>query len=462
MNNIYDLIIIGGGPAGYVAAIRSAQFKMKTLVLEKNKLGGTCLNIGCIPTKTLFQSAEVANTVIESANYGIASQFKGIDFETVMQRKDRVVAQLVDGVKYLLAKNKVSISFGEAKLISSKKVMNKKTGETFEGENILIATGSINNTPPIKGIDGKNILGSTELLNIKKIPKSLAIIGGGVIGCEFADIFDTFGCKVTIIEVLPKILMNMDNDCSEEVSKEFKAKGINIIVNTKVNSISDSDDGTKEINCLTSTNESLKINAECILVATGREPSSKALGLEEIGVSLERGFIKVDDYMKTSVEGIYAAGDVTGRSFLAHAAYEEGIVAVENMKGFNRKMNFNAIPRAVFVKTEVSSVGLNEDEAKEKGYDVIIGKFNLTASGKALSIGKNKGFIKVISESRNHEILGIHIAGAGATELVTVGASLINMEAVLEDVADTIYPHPSISEAIREACLDALKRAIHS
>lgn len=460
MSNLFDLIVIGGGPAGYVAAIRAAQLGMKTALFERDSLGGTCLNIGCIPTKTLFQSAEAAETARESATYGVKASCSGIDFPAVMARKDKVVAQLVGGIGHLMKRNKITVIKGTARFESAAKVVDINTKIIYEAKNILVATGSVNALPPIPGIDGKNVLDSTALLSLQELPKSLAIIGGGVIGCEFANIFAAFGSKVTVIEMLPGILANLDLSLGQFVEGEFAKKGIAVLTGTKVQSIGGGA-GKKTVTCQQGGRK-LAIDTEYVLVATGRKPVTEQLNLDAAGVKTERGFITVDNGMRTNIKGIYGAGDVTGRTFLAHAAYEEGVIAVENMAGADKAMEFKGIPAAVFVETEISSVGLSEQEAKAAGYDLLTGSFNLAANGKALAMGKGRGFIKVVSEKKHHEILGIHMAGAAASELVAIGASLIRMEAVLEDVAATIYPHPSVSEGIHEACLAALGCVIHA
>jgi len=458
---MYDLIVIGGGPAGYVAAIRATQLGMRTAIFEKNQVGGTCLNVGCIPTKALFHSAALAHTIETSAASGVNSTLTGIDFGKVMQRKDMVVKKLVGGVEYLLKKNKVDVIEGAAKFTSTKKVVNSSSGKTYEAKNILIATGSENSAPPIPGMDGKNVLDSTALLSLGTMPKSIAIIGGGVIGCEFANIFSTFGAKVTVVEKLPAILANMEASLSLQLEKQFKQKGIEVLCNTRLNAVHNAGK-EKEIVCTREGRESV-VRAEYVLVATGRKPCGTDLALDRVGVkTTDCGWVKVDDFMQTSVPGIYAAGDVTGMSFLAHAAFEEGIIAVENMKGARRKMNYRSIPKAVFVETEISSVGLTEKEAKAQGYDVLLGYFNMAANGKALTMDQSEGFVKVVSEKKNHEILGIHMMCSNASEMVTTATTLLATESLLEDVAATIYPHPSVSEALREACLDALGMAIHA
>ena len=462
MKITYDVIILGGGPAGYVAAVHAGQSGMKVALIEKEQLGGTCLNVGCIPTKAFFQSAEVVETVKRSEVYGVFSNNVGIDFEAIKERKDKIVSTLVGGVKYLMKKHRIDVYEGTAKFVSTNKVQNIKTGEILEGENILIATGSSNFKPPIQGMNGKNVIDSTQLLSLDKLPKSLTIIGGGVIGCEFANIFASFGTEITIVELLPNLLANLEEDCSEVILQAFEKKGITVLLGAKVKEIKDGTDCQKEVLCDKNGSE-VKISSEYVLVATGRKANTSDLGAEAIGMKTERGFVQVNDCMETNIKGIYAAGDVTGKTFLAHAAYEEGIIAVDNMNGAHKEMCFKAIPKVVFVDTEISSVGMSEKEAKDAGYDVIIGRFDLSANGKALAMGKEKpGFVKIVAEKENHLILGIHMAGPSASELVTIGASLITMEAMIEDVEATIYPHPSVAEALREACLDALERAIHA
>lgn len=461
MSKKYDLIVVGGGPAGYVGAVRGAQLGMKTLVIEKGRLGGVCLNAGCIPTKALYQSAEAAETVKHAALCGVKADYRGVDFSAVMERKDRVVSQLVKGVDYLMKKNRVSVQAGTARFTGPKALTLAETGEVFEAEYILVAAGSENAVPPVPGLDGKNVMGSTELLSIAELPESLAIVGGGVIGCEFAGIMSSFGVEVTVIEMLPRLLANLEEDCGRLTEAEFRAKGITVRTDTRVKSVRDCDGEKKTILC-EKAGEEFEVTASAVLTATGRKPCTGGLGLEAAGIRTERGYIAVDDRMETSVKGIFAAGDVTGRSFLAHAAYEEAAVAVENMRGADRCMRFSAIPKAVFVDPEISSVGMSEQEAIAAGYDVLTGIFNMAANGKALAMGKSSGVVKVVSEKKNHEILGVHMAGPCASELVTVGTSLIAMEALLEDVAETVYPHPSVSEAIREACLSALGRAVHA
>ena len=460
MAKSYDVIIIGGGPGGYVSAIRAAQLGLKAAVMEKEHLGGTCLNIGCIPTKTLFQSAEVANTVNESAKYGINSTLDGVDFGAVMKRKDQVVHQLVSGVGYLLKKNKVDVIMGEAKILSPKMVKDVKSGETYETKNVLVATGSSNAVPPIPGLKGERVIDSTALLALKEMPKSMAIIGGGVIGCEFASILNAFGCEITVVEMLPQLLGNMDASLAKATEDQFAAEGIRVELGARVKEVSDK--GGNKLVTFEKDGKDGTVEAEYVLVSTGRKANSAGLGLEELGVELVKGFIKVDSHMRSNVSGIYACGDITGEGMLAHTASEGGVIAVENMAGIDRELDLKAVPKVVFVNKEIASVGMTEGEAKAAGYEVLCGKFSLIGNGKSLAMGKNEGFVKVVADKETHAILGMHMEGPSASELVTVGTQLIASEMLLEDVEWTIYPHPAVAEAIREACLDALGRCVHA
>lgn len=455
----YDLIVIGGGPGGYVAAIRAAQLGLTTALMEREHLGGTCLNVGCIPTKTLFQSAEAANTVREAEKYGVQANLNGVDFPAVIRRKDQVVKQLVSGVGYLMKKNRVDVILGEAKLLAPDRVQDVKTGQVYQTKNVLIATGSSNAVPPIPGLTGRNVIDSTALLSLERQPKSLAIIGGGVIGCEFAGIFRAFGCEVTVVEMLPHLLGNMDQTLAESVQAQFAQAGIRVELGARVKEISDRD-GRKEV-VFERDGARGTVQAEYILVSTGRKANSEGLGCEALGIRMDRGFIQVDGRMRTSVPGVYAAGDITGQGMLAHTASEGGTVAVENMAGLDREADWKAVPKVVFVEREVASVGLTEEEARKAGYQVLTGVFQLAGNGKSLAMGKNQGFVKVVADKQYHAILGFHMEGPCAAELVTLGTQLIQSELLLEDVEHTVYPHPAVAEAIREACLAALGRALH-
>lgn len=456
----YDLIVIGGGPAGYVAAIRGSQLGLKTAVMEREHMGGTCLNVGCIPTKVLYQTAKLMREINRSEEFGIRVSRGEVDFPAVIARKDKVVSRLVGGVQHLMKKYKVDIikeraSFADAHTLTG------DSGKKYTTKFILIATGSHNNLPPVPGIEGENVISSTEALSLKQLPEELVIVGGGVIGAELGNIFATFGSKVTILEMLPQLIRGASQMCTEALEKGLTEAGVRVELSAAVKRIEDKQ-GRKSVTFEKDGKEQT-IQAQYVLIATGRAPTTDGLALEKAGVKTAlKGWIEVNDRMQTNVAHIYAAGDVTGRSFLAHAAYEAGSVAVENMVGRNREMHFDAVPKAVFTAPEIGWVGMMEEEAVQAGFKPIIGTFSMAANGKALAEGETDGFVKVVSESEYHRILGVQIVGPSASEIVTTAASLIAQECGLEDVAATIYPHPSVSEALREACLVALGQAIHS
>lgn len=457
----YDLIVVGGGPAGYVAAIRGSQLGLKTAVMEKENMGGTCLNIGCIPTKALYQSAKLMREIARGEEFGIHVPAGEMDFPAVITRKDKVVARLVGGVQHLMKKNRVTVIRGKASFADSH-TLTDAVGKRYTAKYILVATGSHNNLPPVPGIDGKNVIDSTAALSLEQLPEDLIIVGGGVIGAELGNIFAAFGSRVTIVEMLPQLIRGASQECAEALKAGLERSGVRVELSAAVKKISDDAQGRKSVTFAKDGKEQV-VQAQYVLVATGRAPNTDGLNLEKAGVKTEpRGWIQVNDQMRTNVTHIYAAGDVTGRSFLAHAAYEEGCVAVENMAGNRKEMNFDAIPKAVFTAPEISWVGMTEEEARQAGFKPITGVFSMAANGKALAEGETEGFVKVVSESEYHRVLGVHMAGPAASEIVTTAASLIAQECGLEDVAATIYPHPSVSEALREACLIALGQAVHS
>ena len=457
MGDVSDLLILGGGPAGYTGAIRAAQLGMRVTLIEKAYLGGVCLNCGCIPTKAMFQSAEVAELVGRSGEFGIKSAFQGVDYRAVIARRDEIVGKLRAGVEYLMRKNRIDVVRGTAIFASPRRATVKESGQEFEGKRILICTGSENAAPPIPGIDGRNVLDSRAFLKLGTLPKSLVVIGGGVIGCELAGILTAFGAKVTIVEMLPTLMSGMDADCVREAVKHMASKGIEIHTSAKACSIEEDGKGQKLIH-VEKGGRKLDVTAEYVLSAVGRKANTEGLGLDAAGIRSHRGFIPVNDGMQTSADGIYAAGDVTGKLMLAHVASAQSIAAVENMVGDNGRMRYDAVPKVVFLNPELGSVGLTEEETRARGQDVIQGYARLASNGKALAQGAGQGLVKVIAGAADHEILGLHMRGTCASELVTLGASMIHDELLLEDVAATIYPHPSIGESIREACLNALGR----
>ncbi|HDD44932.1 MAG TPA: dihydrolipoyl dehydrogenase [Candidatus Desulfofervidus auxilii] len=455
MKKDFDLIVIGAGPGGYTAAICAAQLGGKVAIIEKGDLGGACLNKGCIPTKSLIASIHILDCIRKAKEFGIVIEKEKIDFANVIARKERIVKQLRNGVNYLLKSYGIEVIKGNAYFISSSEV--KVKDEIFRFKKCIIATGSIPSAIPGIEIDGENIMTSDELLEIKEIPFSLLIIGGGVIGLEFACIFQSLGTKVTIVEVLPYILPDEDREISQTLERILKKKGIDIKTNTTVREINYADKGLEIV--LESSNGLSRLLVEKVLVATGRRPCIEGLGLENAGIVCENNKIIVNKKMETNIKNIYAIGDVIGAPFLAHKAYAEAMVAAKNAMGGETIIDYKAIPRCIFTIPEVASVGLTEEQAKEKGYKIKIGKFPFMANGKAVTLGEINGFVKVIVDRDSDIILGIHILGVQATEMITQAALAIDLECTTEKLIRIIYPHPTLSETIFQAVLDVHKKA---
>ena len=457
----YDVAVIGGGPGGYVAALRAAQLGAKVCLIEKQELGGTCLNVGCIPTKTFYKAAHLLTELKSAEDFGITVEKAAFDMAKLVNYKDGIIAKLVQGVAHLLKKSKVTVIKGTASF-ASKTTLTIKTEQgtdSITAKTFIIATGSSNAKPPIEGIDGKNVIDSTEALSLKQVPSAVTVIGGGVIGAEFACIFNALGAKVTVIEMLPAVVTGVDADCQAYLAKAMKAQGIDLRTNSKVMAIKDVD-GKKQVT-YTCDGRTDSVTTDIVLVAIGRTPNSAVLNVDKIGVECQKGWIKVNASMQTSIPTIYAIGDATGEQMFAHAAYEEAEVAVESALGKSRKVNYCAVPKAIFTNPEIGSVGLSEKEAKDKGYDVIAAKFPLHGNGKALIDGGGEGFVKIVAEKKYNEILGIHIIGPHATELTGEAGLAITGEMRLDDVVATIHAHPTISEAVKEAALLGLGKQIH-
>lgn len=458
-----DVAVIGGGPAGYVAAIRAAQLGGKVVLVEKEKLGGVCLNIGCIPTKVLVKSCEVLSTIKRAKEFGVeVGEDIKINLPRLMGRKKRIVARLVGGVGYLLKKNKVQWIKGEGNLIDPSTILIREEGkeQRLKAKKIIIATGSLPANLPIKGIDEKAVITSTEALEIEDIPENFLIIGGGVIGIEFANIYSTLGSKVTIVELLPRILPGEDAEISEKLKQIMIKRGINILTSSTVDSVKREETGYVGV---VKTPQGIKeIPFDKMLVSVGRRANSTKIGLEQVGIKTDKkGWIQVNSRMQTNIPNIYAAGDVVGGYLLAHIAYIEGEIAAENAMEKFSEVNYRAVPRFVCSTPEMAAVGLTEEEAKKRGHHVKVGKFPFIANGKALIIGESEGMVKIICNAETEEVLGIHILGPQATDLILEGTISINLETTLEEMINTIHPHPGLGEAIREAALDAQGRVIH-
>ena len=432
----------------------------KVCLIEEQQLGGTCLNVGCIPTKALHKSAQILREVQDAPEFGIEVTGFKVNFTKIMQRKSQIVKQLVDGVAYLLKRGGIEVIKGSAKFVSPTSLELVGTGQRIEARKIIIATGTANAIPPIPGVHGQGVIDSTQALALADVPKSLVVIGGGVIGCEFASIYRALGSDVVVIEMLPSLISNIDEECSQILEKRMKQMGIKLYLKSKVIEICDVK-GQKLVRF--DTDEGVKeAISDLVLLSVGRSPRTAGLGLEAAGVNTDRGWIVVNEMMQTNIEHIFAAGDVTGKELFAHVAYAEAEVAVDNALGSPKKMDYRAVPKAIFTFPEISSVGLSEKEAREQGYEVISSKFPLRGNGKALILGESDGFVKVIADKKFNEVLGMHIVGPQASELIAEATLAISMEATLDDIAQTIHAHPSVAETVKEVAMSALGRALHT
>jgi dihydrolipoamide dehydrogenase len=461
----YDVVVIGSGPGGYVAAIRAAQLGLKAAIIEKDELGGVCLNIGCIPSKALLHAAEVLDEAREGKRIGVMTENVQLDFGAVMDYKQRVVKQLTGGVGGLMKKNKVDVYRGFGRVTSPTSVSVKGDGDeqTLNTRNILIATGSTPKSLPFAQIDEELILSSTGMLEVKEVPKRLVIIGGGVIGVEMASAFHSFGSEVTILEALPRIVSTADEDVSAELTRAFTRRGINkIYTDAKVGGVDPTDGGLAVMFTDADGNEQ-RTECDKLLLSVGRAPLTKDIGLEEVGVETdERGFVQVNGMMQTSVPSIYSIGDCVGRTGLAHAASAEGILAVEHMAGHHvTPINYDKVPAPYYCAPEIGQVGLTEAEARDRGYDIKVGTFPFSANGKAMILTTRAGFVKIIADRQYGEILGIHIIGPHATELLSEITLALTHEATDESLVHTIHAHPTLYEAIGEAAHGLFEGPIH-
>jgi dihydrolipoamide dehydrogenase len=458
-----SLIIIGGGPAGYVGAIRAAQLGAKVTVVEKEELGGTCLNVGCIPTKVLTSAAYTLSTLKKASRWGLKVTGTDLDWSVLMKKKQMTATRLVTGVKSLLKSRGVNVIKGTATFLDEKTIQVKKADESSEklqAEKYLVAPGSVPIQLPIPGIESEGVIDSTGALSLAEIPKSMLIIGGGVIGCEFAYIYHAFGTQITIVEMLPQIIPGEDEEVVAGLRNSMERSGIKIFTDSKVSRIESTKDGKLSVTISTKDGESTE-EVEKVLVSVGRRPNTKHMDLEEIGVRMDRGTILVDEHLRTNVPHIFAAGDCIGNWLLAHVASMEAEIAVENALGLDKRMDYTAVPCSIYTHPEIGSVGLNEKQAKEKGLNVTTGKFPMLACGRAQAENETEGFVKVVVEKTSGKILGAQILGHRATDLIAELTLAIQMGAKTQDVIDTIHAHPTLSEPIREAVLKADGRPIH-
>jgi dihydrolipoamide dehydrogenase len=482
-NDGFDLVIVGGGPGGYVAAIRAGQLGLRTALIEKERPGGVCLNWGCIPTKAMLRSAEVLETMQHSGDYGILADNIRLDYPTVLKRKDKVVKQLTDGVASLLKANKVQVfngharftgptsldvvPVGDAPLGPGGPLYNAPAGSgaptaTVSGRNIMIATGSTPAKLPIPGSDDSRVITSDGAFMLGSVPKKIVIVGGSAVGAEWATMFNAFGAEVTIVELMPSLIPIEDADMGKALGRSLGKAGIKIMTGKTVAGIAEKGDGLVVTITDPDGSKEQTADADVVLIGVGRRPNTEGLNLEATGIELDqRGFIPVDDQMRTSVGNLYAIGDVTGKVLLAHVASHQGLVASGVIAGHDERMNYRAVPAATFTHPEVASVGLTEAKAKEAGYDVMVGKFPFAALGRAQTYGATDGMIKIVSESKYHEVLGVHIIGPSASDLIPEATLAIGLEATLEEISDTIHAHPTLGEGSMEAAMLALGMPVH-
>ena len=458
----FDVVIIGGGPGGYVAAIRAAQLGLKTVVVERDRLGGICLNWGCIPTKALLKNAEIYLGLKRVGEWGFSFENLKVDFTKVTRRSRDVANKLSKGVEYLFRKNNVEHISGSGRLAGEGVVeisMNGKEVDKISGKHVIIATGARPKSLPGIDIDGKKIISYFEAMILPEVPKSMVIIGAGAIGIEFAYFYNAFGTKVTLIEMMPDILPVEDKELTNTLRTGFKKNGIEIYTEAKVASVQTS----KEVIVSVSTKAGEKeVKGDILLMAVGVQGNVEKLGLEEHGVKVEKGHIETDQYYRTSVSGIYAIGDVIGPPWLAHAASAEGITCIEAIAGINpQTIDYDNIPGCTYCQPQLASIGLTEEKAKEKGLEVKIGRFPFRASGKALGIGETEGLVKLIFEAKYGALLGAHILGSEATEMIAELGVAKTLETTAEQIIKTVHAHPTLSEAVMEAAADAYGQSIN-
>ena len=454
----FDVVVVGTGPGGYVAAIRCAQLGLSVATVEDDRPGGVCLNWGCIPTKALLRNAEVVNLLSRAADFGIRLSGFEANYGQAVQRSRSVADRMAKGVEFLFRKNKITLFPGRGTLKAKNVVEVKGSGgvESLEARAVILATGSEPKSLPGVAIDEKTVMSSNGAVRNERAPKSLAVIGAGAVGVEFADVYAAYGVKVTLLEALPRVVPIEDEEVSKELARAFTRRGIAIKTGVKVGSVKPGGAGViVEL-------EGEKLEVEQVLMAVGRAAKVAGLGLENLGVQLERGFVKVSPHMETSVKGLYAIGDMAGAPLLAHKAMAEGVVAAEAIAGKSpRPVDYGNVPSCTYCRPQIASIGSTEARARENGREVSVGKFPFTASGKAVALGDTEGFVKVIADKATGELLGVHIVGPEATEIIHEFALGRTLEATLEEIIHTIHAHPTLSEAALEATLAALGQAIH-
>jgi dihydrolipoamide dehydrogenase len=463
-NKTYDAIVIGGGPGGYVCSIRLGQLKQKVLCVEKDEVGGVCLNWGCVPSKAIIATSHTFEKVKGGATFGLMVDNPRIDAGKLQDWKDGIVKKLTGGVRGLFKGNGVELLYGDARITGPKTVTVKAregTTETIEATKaIVVATGSSTIEIPSFKFDGKKVIGAKEAVSLREVPKRLLIIGGGIIGMELGGAYQHLGSELTVVEMLPTVLTGVDADITAVVERAYTKHGAKILKNAKALGYEPQKDGSLAVRVEVGGKTETLV-ADVVVVAVGMRPNGAGVGLEELGVKVEKGFVPTDNLGRTNVPGIYAIGDCSSLPMLAHKASKEGEVVAEVIAGHKAAKDWVAMPAAIFTDPEIATVGLGEEQAKAKGIDVRVGKFPFSALGRAMAVNETDGFIKVVSDRATHEILGFHIVGPEATDLISEGALALEMHAFLEDVGLTVHPHPTLGEGMMEASLNGLGQAIH-
>jgi dihydrolipoamide dehydrogenase len=461
----YDAIVIGGGPGGYVCAIRLGQLKQKVLCVEKEEVGGVCLNWGCVPSKAIIATSHTFEKVKAGPTYGLFVDNPRIDPNKLQDWKEGIVKKLTGGVRGLLKSNGADLVYGDARVSGPRSVTVKTregATETFEAtKGIVVATGSSTIEIPTFRFDGKKVIGAKEAVSLREIPRRLLVIGGGIIGMELGGAYQRLGSELTVVEALPQILTGIDTDVAAVVEKAYTKHGAKIIKGAKAQGYEAQKDGSLAVRLDLGGGKTDTVVTDVVLVAVGMRPNGSGVGLEEIGVRVERGFVPTDNLGRTNVPGIYAIGDCSSMPMLAHKASKEGEVVAEIIAGHKAAKDWVGIPAAIFTDPEIATVGLSEAQAKEKGLDVRIGKFPFSVLGRAMAVNETEGFFKVVSDRNTHELLGVHIVGPEATDLISEGALALEMHAFLEDIGLTMHPHPTLGEGMMEASLHGLGQAVH-